>query len=116
LDLALTNRPVVFFEINVACRRTPRGPLHITGLDIDGYHILRTNGPATPQTIAAMMLELRDMSASQCHLHFAWPPDNSAASPLRCTLLPTLAPHQICRCLRSVERDAARRPVIHIDG
>jgi hypothetical protein len=115
LDHALTNRPVVFFEINAASWRPPRGVLHVTGRDVDGYHVLRTDGPTTPHTVAAMMLELRDISASQCHLHFAWPADNSA-SPLRCTLLPALTPHRICRCLRSVERDAARRPVVHIDG
>ena len=90
LDHALTNRPVLFFEINPAGRRAPKGRHHVYGLDVGGYHVLRTEGPTTPQAIAAIMLELRDASASQPHLHFAWPTENSAASPLRCTLLPAL--------------------------
>ena len=68
------------------------------GIDLAGYHVLRTDGPTTPEAIATIMLELRDTTRSQPHLHFTWPDGESAASPFRCTLLPALTPHRICEC------------------
>ena len=116
LDQSLTNHPVLFLEIDTFGRRTSARRLHVRGIDLDGYHVLHAEGPTTPEAIAALMLALRDTTGSQTHLHFNWPEGRSAASPFRCTLLPALTPHRICRCLHSVERDAARRPVVHLEG
>ena len=110
LDQSLTNQPVLFLEIDTSGRRTSASRVHVRGIDLAGYHVLRTDGPTTPEAIATIVLELRDTTRSQPHLHFTWPDGESAASPFRCTLLPALTPHRICRCLHSIERDAARTP------
>ena len=76
LNPTLTHRPVLFLELSTAGPTACPGPLRIRGVDVEGYHVLRAEGPVTPQVIAATALRLRDMCAAQPHIHFTWPEEN----------------------------------------
>jgi hypothetical protein len=114
LNQALTGRPVLFLELGTARWTGQPGQLRLRGVDVEGYHLLRAEGAVTPRAIAAALLRLRDMCAAQPHIHFSWPEGNAGL--LHSILLLSLTPHRTYRCLYRVERDAARRPIIHVVG
>jgi hypothetical protein len=114
LNRALTNRPVLFLELGGASRTGQPGQLRLRGVDIEGYRVLRAEGPVTPEAVAAAVLRLRDMCAAQPHVHFSWPEANAGL--LHSILLLALTPQRTYRILHRAERDAARRPVVHVAG
>jgi hypothetical protein len=114
LNPTLAHRPVLLLELGTTGPTACPGPLRIRGVDVEGYHVLRAEGPVTPQAIAATALRLRDMCAAQPHIHFTWPEDNRGL--LHGILLLGLTPQRTYRCLHRTERDAARRPVVHVVG
>ena len=114
LNRTLAHRPVLFLELGTAGQTACPSLLRLRGVDVEGYHVLRAEGPVTPQAIAATALRLRDMCAAQPHIYFSWPEDNRGL--LHGILFLGLTPHRTYRCLHWAERDAARRPVVHVVG
>jgi hypothetical protein len=114
LSPTLTHRPVLFLELGTAGRTACPGLLRLRGANVEGYHVLRAEGPVTPQAIAATALRLRDMCAAQPHIYFSWPEEDRGL--VHGIVLLSLTPQCTYRCLRRAERDAARRPVVHLAG
>ena len=50
--------------------------LNVRGITIDGYRVLRTQSPAVPNALAAIMLRIRDETGIRAHLHFQWSEGN----------------------------------------
>jgi ABC-type multidrug transport system fused ATPase/permease subunit len=112
-----TRDPVLFFEVTPGDASEFSGVLHVRGVDIDGFRVLRSESPAVPNAIAAFLLYLRDMTDKIPHVYFGW----SEGNPLKYLLkyiafgegdtAPTT--HEV---LRQVEENPERRPAVHVGG
>jgi hypothetical protein len=101
-----TRDPVLFLEVTLSDASEFSGVLHVRGVDVEGYRVLRAESPAVPNAIAAFLLHLRDTTGKIPHAYFGW----SEGNPLKYLLkyiafgegdtAPTT--HEV---LRQVERD-----------
>ncbi|HEY0458326.1 MAG TPA: hypothetical protein VGC97_04185, partial [Pyrinomonadaceae bacterium] len=68
--------PVLFYEIDLGDASEFKGKLKIRGVDVEGYRILRTEAPAVPNAIAALLMYLRDRTGKIPHVYFGWSEGN----------------------------------------
>jgi hypothetical protein len=109
--------PIVFLEVEVPDPSEFARELHVRGVGIDGYRVLRTESPAVPNALAAIMLRIRDETGIRPHLHFQWSEGNPLAHLVRYVLLGRGETAPVTReILREAEKDVSRRPVVHVGG
>jgi hypothetical protein len=109
--------PVLFYEINLGDASEFKGKLKIRGVDICGYKILRTEAPAVPNAIAALLLHLRDKTGKIPHVYFGWSEGNPAKYLFRYILFGEGDTAPVTReILRQAEPDPERRPNVHVGG
>ena len=86
----------------------------VTGVEIDGYRVLRAKGNSVPNGIAAFLLEVQKMTSRRPHAYFNWVEGNPAQFLLKFLLSGQGDIAPVTReILRKVEPDPLRRPVIH---
>jgi hypothetical protein len=106
---------VLFLEVTVRDASEFNPSLEVHGHRIGGYRVLRTEGAAIPNAIAAVLLEIRDRTQKQPHIYFGWSEGNPLKYLARFVLFGEgdVAPvtHEI---LRKAEPFARRRPAIHV--
>ena len=109
--------PIVFFEVQPGDASEFAGVLHVRGVRVDQFKVLRTESPAVPNAIAAFMLYLRDSTGSIPHVYFGWSEGNPLVYLARYVLFGEgdTAPvtHEV---LRQAEPDPGRRPAVHVGG
>jgi hypothetical protein len=107
--------PVLFLEVTVADASEFAPTIRVLGQKIEGYQILRAIGASVPNTIAAVLLAIRDRTGRRPHVYFGWTEGNPLKYLARFMLFGEgdIAPvtHEV---LRRAEPDAARRPAIHV--
>ena len=109
--------PILFYEIDVGDASEFAGGLFIRGLDIDGYKILRTEAPAVPNAIAALLLHLRDTTGKIPHVYFGWSEGNPIMYLARYILFGEGDTAPVTReILRQAEEDPELRPSVHVGG
>jgi hypothetical protein len=109
--------PIVFLEVDVTDPSDFSQVLHVRGVQIDGYRVLRTESPAVPNALAAVMLGIRDATGVRPHLHFQWSEGNPVTHLLRYILFGQGETAPLTReILREAEKDLERRPVVHVGG
>ena len=106
---------VLFLEVAVADASEFAPTLHIRGETVGGYRVLRAEGASVPNSIAALLLWLRDTTGKRPHAYFGWTEGNPIKFLARYILFGEgdIAPltHEV---LRKAERDPARRPAVHV--
>jgi hypothetical protein len=109
--------PVLFYEIDLGDASEFSGGLKIRGVDVDGYKILRTESPAVPNAIAALLLHLRDTTGKIPHVYFGWSEGNPVVYLARYILFGEGDTAPVTReILRKAETDPERRPNVHVGG
>jgi hypothetical protein len=112
-----TNEPILFLEIEVRDASEFAGVVKVNGTEVGGYRVLCAESTAVPNTIAALLLHLRDTTGKKPHCYFGWTEGNPIAYLFRYLLFGEgdTAPvtHEV---LREAEPDPERRPSIHVGG
>lgn len=108
---------IIFYEIDLGDASEFTGKLKIRGVDIDGYKILRTEAPAVPNAIAALLLHLRDQTQKIPHVYFGWSEGNPIAYLIRYMIFGEGDTAPVTReILRQAETDPELRPSVHVGG
>ncbi|WP_034386466.1 hypothetical protein [Deinococcus sp. YIM 77859] len=109
--------PPLFLEVAVTDPSNFSDTVTVTGVRVGRHTVLRARGNSVPNTIAAVLLHVRDLTGVPPHIYFEWSEKGPAANALRFLLagegdIPPLT-HEV---LRRAEPEAYRRPVVHVGG
>jgi hypothetical protein len=107
--------PVIFLEVTVRDPSEFAAQVQVTGEEIGGFRVLRAEGTAVPNTIAAVLLAIRDRAGKPPHAYFGWAEGNPLKYLARFIFFGEgdIAP-TTREILRQAERDPDRRPVVHV--
>jgi hypothetical protein len=109
--------PILFYEVELGDASEFTGKLMIRGVEVDGYRILRTESPAVPNAIAALLLHLRDATGKIPHVYFGWSEGNPITYLARYILFGEGDTAPVTReILRQAEEDPELRPNVHVGG
>jgi hypothetical protein len=106
---------VLFLEVRPGDVSEFGGKLGVTGVDVEGHHVLRCVSPAIPNAIAALLLHIRDVTQKIPHAYFGWTEGNPIAYLLKFLAFGEGDTAPVTReVLRQTEPDPLRRPRIHV--
>ena len=106
---------VLFLEISPGDVSNFTERLKVTGADVHGYHVLRSESPAIPNAIAALLLYIRDESGLIPHAYFGWTEGNPVTYLLKFLAFGEGDTAPVTReVLRQAESNPQRRPRIHV--
>jgi hypothetical protein len=107
--------PVVFLEVTVRDASEFTAPVRVSGEEIGGFRVLRAEGTAVPNTLAAVLLAIRDRMRKPPHAYFGWAEGNPLKYLARFIFFGEgdIAP-TTREILRKAEPNPAQRPVVHV--
>ncbi|MEV6598291.1 amino acid transporter [Actinoplanes sp. NPDC051346] len=106
---------ILFLEIDVVDPSEFSEVLHVRGVEVGRYRILRANAPAGPNAIAAVLLALRQTTGVRPHCYFAWAEGSPLVHMFRYFLLGRGDTAPVVReIIRKHEPDPGLRPGIHV--
>jgi hypothetical protein len=107
--------PVLFLEVTVRDASEFASRVKVSGEEIGGFRVLRAEGNAIPNTIAAVLLAIRDRIGKRPHAYFGWVEGNPLKYLARFIFFGEgdIAP-TTREILRKAEPNAEQRPVIHV--
>jgi hypothetical protein len=107
--------PLLFVEVRLGDASEFSGKLDVYGFDVSGHRVLRCQGPAVPNAIAALLLNIRDRTKLIPHAYFGWTEGNPITYVLKYLALGEGDTAPVTReVLRQAERDPHLRPRIHL--
>jgi hypothetical protein len=105
----------LFLEVIVDDPSDFETELHVHGVVRHGYRILEVHGPVVPNTIASVLLHIRDVTGLMPHIYFRWTEGNLVVNLLRFLFLGEGENAPVTReVLREAEPDITRRPWVHV--
>ncbi|MGW4469940.1 amino acid transporter [Nonomuraea sp. NPDC004354] len=109
------DEPVLFLEVTVGDASEFSSDLKVVGEERHGYRVLRVCGSNVPNTIAAILLHLRDVTGKKPHVYFHWMEGDPVKAMLRYLLFGGGDVPPLTReVLRQAEPDPAKRPQVHV--
>ena len=106
--------PLLFLEVDVKDASNFSGVLKVRGFDVGGYRVLRAEGSAVPNGIAALLLHLQRLTGRRPHVYFNWGESSPILFLIRYLLSGQGDIAPVTReILRRVEPDPDKRPVVH---
>jgi hypothetical protein len=107
--------PVLFLEVTVTDASEFAPSIQVAGQQVGQFKVLRAVGASIPNTIAAVLLAIRDETGCRPHVYFGWTEGNPLKYLARFIFFGEgdIAPvtHEV---LRKAEPDPKRRPAIHV--
>jgi len=111
------HEPVLFLEVKVCDASEFTDVLEVKGVRVGGYRVLRAESSTVPNSIAALLLHLRDGTGKVPHAYFGWTEGNPIKYLLWYLLFGEGDIAPVTReVLRQAERNPERRPVVHVTG
>jgi len=107
--------PILFLEITVPDASEFAPDLHVWGVQVGPYCVLRAQSAAVPNAIAAFLLYIRDLTGKVPHVYFEWSEGSPFHHLARYVLIGEGDIAPVCHeVLRQAEREPARRPTVHV--
>jgi len=110
-----SNEQVLFLEATVRDASDFAPSVRVISEEIGGHRVLHAQGTSVANTLAAVLLEIRDRAGERPHIYFGWTEGNPLKYLARFILFGEgdIAPltHEI---LRRAEPDPHRRPLLHV--
>jgi hypothetical protein len=108
---------ILFLEVDVVDPSEFSDVLQVRGVEVGGFRILRMQSPAAPNSIAAVLLALRDATGVRPQCYFEWAEGSPLIHLFRYLLLGRGDTAPVVReIIRSSEPDPGKRPGIHVGG
>lgn len=105
----------LFLEVIVDDSSDFETELEVRGITRHGYRILEVHGPVVPNTIASVLLHIRDVTGLMPHIYFRWTEGNPLTNLLRFLAFGEGEIAPVTReVLREAEPDVTRRPWVHV--
>ncbi|WP_026539383.1 amino acid transporter [Arthrobacter sp. 9MFCol3.1] len=109
------DKQALFLEVIVDDSSDFETALEVRGIVRHGYQILEVHGPVVPNTIASVLLHIRDVTGLMPHIYFRWTEGNPVVNLLRFLFLGEGEIAPVTReVLREAEPDVTRRPWVHV--
>ncbi|MDH2425269.1 amino acid transporter [Sphaerisporangium sp. TRM90804] len=111
-----TKEGLLFLEVTVPDASEFAGELRVVGEERHGFRILRMESPTVANSIAALLLHLRDQTGKTPHVYFHWAAEGNPIGALLRYLvfgggdIPPLTRE----VLRQAEPATERRPIVHV--
>ncbi|MFJ4171421.1 amino acid transporter [Paenarthrobacter sp. NPDC089714] len=105
----------IFLEVALDDTSDFETELYVKGIERHGYRILEVHGPVIANTIASVLLHIRDVTGLMPHIYFRWTEGNPITNLLRFLFLGEGEIAPVTReVLREAEPDVSRRPWVHV--
>jgi hypothetical protein len=105
----------LFLEVIVDDSSDFETALEVRGIVRHGYPVLEVHGPVVPNTIASVLMHIRDVTGLMPHIYFRWTEGNPVVNLLRFLFLGEGEIAPVTReVLREAEPDVTRRPWVHV--
>lgn len=105
----------LFLEVIVDDSSDFETELQVRGVTRHGYPVLEVHAPVVPNTIASVLLHIRDVTGLMPHIYFRWTEGNPVMNLLRFLFLGEGEIAPVTReVLRKAEPDVTRRPWVHV--
>ena len=105
----------LFLEVIVDDSSDFETDLEVRGVLRHGYRVLEVHGPTIPNTIASVLLHIRDVTGLMPHIYFRWTEGNPVTNLMRFLFLGEGEIAPVTReVLREAEPDVTRRPWVHV--
>ncbi|WP_284975099.1 amino acid transporter [Arthrobacter sp. efr-133-TYG-104] len=109
------NYRALFLEVVLDDTSDFETELQVRGIERHGYRILEVHGPVIPNTIASVLLHIRDVTGLMPHVYFRWTEGNPITNLLRFLFLGEGEIAPVTReVLREAEPELSRRPWVHV--
>ncbi|MCK7625001.1 amino acid transporter [Streptomyces sp. RS10V-4] len=107
---------LVFVEVTIRDPSEFESALHVHGHVMhDRYRVLCLDGSTVPNSLAALLLHVRDTTGNRPHIYFEWTEGSPFAQFLRFFLFGQGEVAPVTReVLREAEPDRSRRPRVHV--
>ncbi|MFE2186504.1 APC family permease [Streptomyces sp. NPDC059455] len=111
-----TEEDLIFVEVGVRDPSDFETAVRVRGEVLHGrYRVLTLDGSSIPNSLAALLLHIRDVTGQRPHIYFEWTEGSPFAQFLRFFLFGQGEVAPVTReVLREAEPDRARRPHVHV--
>ncbi|MEG8182282.1 amino acid transporter [Nocardia terpenica] len=109
--------PILFLEVIVEDASRFSTALHVTAVELGCYRILSVEAAAIPNSIAAILLAIRDRTGLEPHVYFEWSEGNPLINLLKFLFVGEGEVAPVTReILRRAVADPHQRPHVHVDS
>ena len=107
--------PIIFLEVFAKDSSDFEEDLEVRGETVHGYRVLRVTSGNVPNTIASVLLTIRDQTGVVPDIYFEWTEGNPVSNMFRFLLTGRGEIAPVTReVLREAETDTRRRPAVHV--